>query len=53
MAERTPLEQAKFDAAELVNQAQEALPPADNVVLEIQNVTSGSKARLQGEIENG
>lgn len=49
MAERTPEEQAKFDAAELVNQAKEALPAADNVVLEVKSVKSGSKTRIEGE----
>jgi hypothetical protein len=51
MTERTPLEQAKFDAAELINQAQTqaTLPPTENVVLRIQNVKVGSKSRIKGD----
>lgn len=48
MAERTPLQQAQFDAAELVNQAQGALPPAESVVLEVKNIKAGSKSTTKG-----
>lgn len=47
MAERTPLQQAQFDAAEMVNQANSALPPAENVVLEVKSLKVGSKATVK------
>lgn len=49
MAERTPLQQAQFDAAEMVNQAQSTLPPADNVVLDVKNIKVGSKSTVKGD----
>lgn len=47
MAERTREQQAQFDAAELINKSKEALPPAEDVVLEVQSVTSGSKTTIK------
>ena len=44
---RTPLQQAQFDAAEMVNQAQNAQPASDNVVLEVQDVISKSKSEVK------
>ena len=44
MAERTPKQQAQFDAAELINQSNN--PPID-VVLEIQNVKVGTKSTIK------
>lgn len=49
MADRTPLEQAKFDAAELVNRASEALPAEESVTLDIQNIKVETKATVEGE----
>jgi len=47
MAERTKLQQAKFDAAEAINQAQNPQPATKNVVLEVQSVKSGSKSTVK------
>jgi hypothetical protein len=47
MAERTPLQQAQFDAAELVNKAQN--PSTESVVLEVKDVIVNSKATTKGE----
>ena len=47
MAERTAEQQAQFDAAELINKSKEALPPVEDVVLEVQDVVVGSKATIK------
>ncbi len=47
MAERTPEQQAQFDAAELINQSKNPLPATKDVVLEVQSVKSGSKATVK------
>lgn len=47
MAERTPKQQAQFDAAEMLNQANNPQPASQNVVLEVQSVKSGSKSKVK------
>lgn len=47
MAERTPQQQAQFDAAEMVNQSNNPQPASQNVVLEVQSVKSGSKSKVK------
>lgn len=47
MPERTPEQQAQFDAAEIINQSRTTLPPAESVVLEVQNVVVGSKSTVK------
>lgn len=49
MAERTPQQQAQFDAAELINQSKASLSPADKVALKVQNARSGTKTTVKGE----
>lgn len=44
MPERTPQQQAQFDAAELINQSLNPQPATENVVLKVQSVKSGSKS---------